>query len=294
MIYNLAGTECSFVHRRVIAAAEGFVKGGFQGAAFGALTGGGAGRRRTPRREDFIAKKKISGKKARREARTFDAGIDLFRPSPVAKPRTRVVPVITADPRPVRRPIVTGPEAFTQPFAPTRPARCQAGFRRDDAGNCVRERGVVPAIESFFGVDFSREDPEPRSTKMARRRRQGQAVVGAFGMPAMVPEQVQRVMLDCGPGMVLGTDDLCYPKSVLSSRNKNRKWRRAPKPTVSRADERAIRKAAAARDRVLQLAKDVGLHASKTRPASRSKKGHQHLLAAPGPQVLRVISEETN
>jgi len=119
----------------------------------------------------------------------------------------------------------------------------------------------------------------------------GQAVVGAFGMPAMVPETEMVRTLRCPRGMVLGTDDLCYPKGVLSSRNLHRKWRRPPRPTISAGDARAIRVAAAAKDRVLKLAKDVGLHASKTKPAPQPKKGHQHLLAPP-PQVLRVISEE--
>lgn len=120
----------------------------------------------------------------------------------------------------------------------------------------------------------------------------GRAVVGAFGMPAMVPREENRPTLICPRGMVLGTDDLCYPKGVLSSRNLHRKWRRSPRPTISAGDARAIRIAAAAKDRVMKLAKDVGLHASKTKPAPRPK-GHQHLLAPPA-QVLRVISEETN
>jgi len=125
------------------------------------------------------------------------------------------------------------------------------------------------------------------------RRDFGQAVVGAFGMPAMVPMEVNRPTLVCPRGMVLGTDDLCYPKGVLSSRNLHRKWRRPPRPTISAGDARAIRIAAAAKDRVLKLAKDVGLHASKTKPKASSPPAHQHLLG-PSPKVLRVISEHTN
>lgn len=127
----------------------------------------------------------------------------------------------------------------------------------------------------------------------------GQAVVGGFGLPAMEPEIVGSIrrrdgttaaIRRCGPRMVLGTDDLCYPKALLPRRSKFRKWRMPPRPTVSAGDAKAIRRAARARDRVLLLAKSVGLHASKTRPSSKPKP-HQHLIAAP---TLKVISEETS
>jgi len=126
---------------------------------------------------------------------------------------------------------------------------------------------------------------------MARRRGSFQAVEGAFGMAAMVPQEELRRTLVCPRGMVLGEDDLCYPKAILPRRSKFRKHRGQARPVISAADSKAIRKAARARDRVLKLAKDVGLHASKTKPASRKAPKHQHLLAPP---QLRVISEETN
>jgi len=126
----------------------------------------------------------------------------------------------------------------------------------------------------------------------------GQAVAGGFGLPAFVPDVVGTIqradgssgsILRCGRGMVLGIDNLCYPKAVMPRRSKFRKWRGQVRPPVSAADGRAIRRAASAKDRVLQLAKDVGLHASKSKPATRGKTGHQHLLAPP---TLRVIAEE--
>jgi len=120
----------------------------------------------------------------------------------------------------------------------------------------------------------------------------GSAVQGAFGMPATQPGSVSRTVRRCGKRMVLGIDNLCYPKAVLPARSKFRKWRRPPRATVSRSDEVAIRKAKAAKERVLTLAKDVGLHASKTKPSSsRRKAPHSHRIAAP---TLQVISEETN
>jgi hypothetical protein len=95
----------------------------------------------------------------------------------------------------------------------------------------------------------------------------GQAVMGAFGIPAMAPRMETRIVRECGPGMVLGRDNLCYPKSVLPKRSKYRKWRGEPKPPISAADMRAIRAAARAQDRVKQLAKDVGL-----KPHTRKRK----------------------
>lgn len=91
----------------------------------------------------------------------------------------------------------------------------------------------------------------------------GEAVVGAFGMPAMLPEAEQRVVRNCGPGMVLGKDDLCYPRAVLGRRNRFRKWRAPTRPPITSSDMKAIRTATRARDRVKDLAKDVGFTCRK-------------------------------
>lgn len=95
----------------------------------------------------------------------------------------------------------------------------------------------------------------------------GNAVIGAFGVPAMQPQVVTQLRRKCGPGMVLGKDNLCYPKAMLPKRSKYRKWKGEPKPVISRADMRAIRAAARAQDRVKELAKDVGL--GKYRPKKK-------------------------
>jgi len=100
----------------------------------------------------------------------------------------------------------------------------------------------------------------------------GQATVGAFGLPALAPQGVSRLVRKCGRGMVLGVDNLCYPKAVLTGRSKFRKWRRAVRPPVTRRDVVAIRRAAGARDRVKELAKDVGLKIG----SSRKKKPSHH------------------
>lgn len=87
----------------------------------------------------------------------------------------------------------------------------------------------------------------------------GNAVQGAFGMPAMTPVTEQRVHRTCPEGMVLGKDNLCYPKQVLPRRSKFRKWRPSPRPKVSHADFKAIRKAKSVKKKLKSLGKDAGL-----------------------------------
>jgi hypothetical protein len=108
----------------------------------------------------------------------------------------------------------------------------------------------------------------------------GQAVVGSFGLPAMVPAIVGQIngkpVRRCRKGSVLGTDELCYSKAVLPPRSKFRKWKRPPRPALSRRDEVAIRRAAGAKDRVLNLAREAGLHASLTKPKARARAPQHH------------------
>lgn len=119
-------------------------------------------------------------------------------------------------------------------------------------------------------VDISAALPggEPFTTPLAASP---QVVQGGFGLPATTPTGISRLVRRCARGMVLGIDNLCYAKAILPRRSKLRKWRGAPRPPISRRDTVAIRRAAGAKDRVLELAKDVGLHVSKS-PHRRKKK----------------------
>jgi len=92
------------------------------------------------------------------------------------------------------------------------------------------------------------------------------AVSGAFGLPAFQPAEQGRVVLKCPRGTVLGMDNLCYPKQVLSRRSQWRKWKGAPRPPISNAAVRAIRLRATALERIAELAKDAGLHVAKSPP----------------------------
>lgn len=103
--------------------------------------------------------------------------------------------------------------------------------------------------------------PTPTMTTPAERSigPEFQAVTGAFGMPAMAPFAETRVVLDCPPGMVLGKDDLCYPSAVLRRNSQFRKWRSAPRPTVTRRDERALARIDAVQKALKRLGKKAGL-----------------------------------
>lgn len=101
---------------------------------------------------------------------------------------------------------------------------------------------------------------------------QGEAVMGSFGLPAMQPAQVGTItrndgtvgpILRCAAGMVLGRDDLCYPRAILGRRSRFRKHKLAPRPPVTAADAKAIRRAERVRGKVRSLAKDVGFTCKK-------------------------------
>lgn len=104
------------------------------------------------------------------------------------------------------------------------------------------------------------------------------ATTGAFGMAGFVPQQETRTQLKCPRGFVLGTDDICYAKAQVPKRSKFRKWKGEIAPPVTRRQVRAIRTAASAREAVLELAKDVGLHVSKSKPAAKKNSKGDHEL----------------
>lgn len=277
MIYDTGGFELNFVHKRVFGAAKAFIgSGGSPAAALGGFL-----RSRAPLM--------LPRSRAPISARTT---APRAAPRPVTRLReARLTGAPTAAPRVISRLAVTVPQRSAPPRQSV-PTPCGVGFefRR---GKCRKIRGVVASSRRIIEMFRGPEPPTSRSLAVARHGRGFEAVTGAFGMPAMVPEEEMRLTLICPKGMVLGDDELCYPKAVLPRRSKFRKWRAQARAPVSAGDARAIRKAAGAKDRVLALAKSVGLHASKTkpRPAAKAAK-HQHLLAAPAHGgTLRVISE---
>jgi len=72
----------------------------------------------------------------------------------------------------------------------------------------------------------------------------GQAVMGAWGQPALVPAQVGTInggpILRCPTGAVLGKDNLCYQKGSIP--NKYRKWPRGSRPLLTGGEMKTLRK----------------------------------------------------
>jgi len=101
----------------------------------------------------------------------------------------------------------------------------------------------------------------------------GQATVGAFGIPALVPAQrgttvrsdgTTHPILKCPPGAVLGKDNLCYMKGSIP--RQFRKWKPAAKPVVSAHDAKMMRKygpGGSKQNRVKKLAQTAGFSCRK-------------------------------
>ncbi len=105
------------------------------------------------------------------------------------------------------------------------------------------------------------------------------AVSGGFGIAGFIPLAEERIVMSCPRGFVLGIDNICYSKAQLPKRSKFRKWKGEIAPPISRRDVRAINRAAGAKERVLELAKKAGLHASLTKPKTGGgKKKSDHEL----------------
>lgn len=262
MAFEPPNERRNFVHKKIIGAVKGFATGGVTGAVSGFVTSGGSSRRgKSPRPSDQLVVLPISGRAPPDITRRhFHPDLNVTHEAHIAAPASFAAPS------------ASGP--------------CPPG-----------EFAVLGQCVDFLGTGsqgFGIRSQTAGGTAMAQGT--GQAVVGSFGMPAMIPEVVGSIqrrdgtvvpIRRCGSRMVLGTDDLCYPKALLPRRSKFRKWRAAPRPAVSAADTKAIRQAGRAKDRVLNLAKDVGLFASKTKPKTLPK-------APPHPHLLKVISEDIN
>ncbi len=91
-------------------------------------------------------------------------------------------------------------------------------------------------------------------------------MVGALGVEPIVRQIATR---KCPRTYVLAIDGLCYPKKMVPKIF--RVWPADVKPPVTRADAKAIRRAALTQGRLIKLTKDAGAHASKNKPRPRQK-----------------------
>jgi len=163
--------------------------------------------------------------------------------------------------------IPSQPSGAPSPLPPLPPstslaASCPEGFRQNPSTGVCEKVGVMGGLERIL--------PGGRTGTLPQTF--GDAVIGAFGTPALMPAQFMVPTLRCPAGMVLGKDSLCYPKQVLGARGK---WRKHPadrRPPVTAADAAAIRRAAATTKRVQSLAKSVGLRMTPKRASSAPKR----------------------
>lgn len=72
----------------------------------------------------------------------------------------------------------------------------------------------------------------------------------------------------CGKAKVLGIDGLCYPKALLPGRSKLRENKKPLAPPISRKQWRALKGSASAKEEAEKVAKEAGLHVSKSAPKS--------------------------
>ena len=79
----------------------------------------------------------------------------------------------------------------------------------------------------------------------------GEAVMGSFGIPVLVPAQVGTIsrrdgsvgpILRCPPGMVLAVDNLCYSKGTRGLAS-FRKWKPGTRPFLTGGEVRVLRRA---------------------------------------------------
>lgn len=124
---------------------------------------------------------------------------------------------------------------------------CDPGFVRDQTGICVFQGSPADISTGPSGPGFTGSS--------------GQAVMGAFGIPAMLPIIVGNIggapIRRCMAGAVLGKDDLCYMKGSIP--RQFRKWRPAAKPPMSAADAKALRRIGTLQNKVKGLAKSANL-----------------------------------
>ncbi len=144
---------------------------------------------------------------------------------------------------------VGGGETATSPGVPETgfgiAAGCPTGYRWD--GNRCVKTGIVGTIQQWVPGGQTGVLPEA-----VPEVGYGEAVIGAFGVPAMVPAQVGQTqygpILRCPTGAVLGKDNLCYQKGTIS--NKQRKWPKPARPLLTGGDMKTLRRAKTLEGRV--------------------------------------------
>jgi len=154
------------------------------------------------------------------------------------------------------------------------PGRCPPGRRRIGR-RCVRIRAALPG-----GVPF---------TTPLQATGGGEATMGQFGA-GLTPLTDTRTIRNCLPGMVLGSDGLCYNRHDI--RNSDREWPRGTRPLGTPGEMAALRKAAAFGRRmegaVKRMQKIGVLKKPRRAHATRPRAAQKLLGAGPGVSVVNV------
>jgi len=222
-----------FVHKKLFGAAKGFLTGGPTGAIGG-----------------FLSQTSPDPRRNRKAQKAF------LRANPLADPAR------APDNRDWRwqgRPSEGGQgwvlAAGERGSTGTMPVSNLAG-----TSNCIWPTRPDPATGKCSLFLGDRPGPDGPGTDIVPF---GDAVQGAFGMPAMRPNMRQSVTMSCPSGMVLGRDDLCYPKAVLRRDSKFRKWRPGRRPVLTGGELAAISKARRAITRGREVVSSLGITVKK-------------------------------
>jgi len=231
-----------FVHRRIGAAAKGFVTSGFNplGAAAGFISGGGPTATSPP---------------PRRTGRSSFAS--RFRSARLTAPRSTTArpSVFSAAEKEAGREV-----KFSGGQALVGPSDCIFPFRPDP---------VTGRCKIFAGRQTG---PDDAALQIGPGTPVGEAVMGRYGA-ALVPGSkiVDRAV--CLPGMQLGDDGFCYNRGQIS--NSQRMWPRGRRPLLTGGEMRAISIAARAAGRLTRTAvrlQELGLIKKPVARKPRKKK----------------------
>ncbi len=116
----------------------------------------------------------------------------------------------------------------------------------------------------------------------------GVAVMGRYGA-GMAPDIMQSTRHDCLPGMVLGTDDICYNRGDI--KNSERKWPKGRRPLLTGGDLNAITRASRAARAIQRTEKRLQKLGMLKKPSRRAPAPRSRQLMAPADGV-RVVNVE--
>jgi len=125
----------------------------------------------------------------------------------------------------------------------------------------VQGQGMIPNDFTLPGlIDWGKE----RLTAGTEAARLLTGGIPGKALGGVAPRKKSVSTLVCPTGYALAIDGVCYPKSQIPKQL--RKWKPEPRPVVSRSDQKAITRSAAAKKRLVKITKAAGAHASLTKP----------------------------